>query len=99
MIKKEELTLVQEWDKTFAKSEKVDHSKVTFVNRYGITLAADMYVPKDTEGKLPATVWCSQGAVLRPLRSDNGGKRIPDYRIRPVLYRRERRTAKIHGIA
>ena len=54
MIKKEELTLVQEWDKTFAKSEKVDHSKVTFVNRYGITLAADMYVPKDTEGKLPA---------------------------------------------
>ena len=54
MIKKEELTLVQEWDKTFAKSEKVDHSKVTFVNRYGITLAADMYVPKDAEGKLPA---------------------------------------------
>ena len=54
MIKKEELMLVQEWDKTFAKSEKVDHSKVTFVNRYGITLAADMYVPKDAEGKLPA---------------------------------------------
>lgn len=54
MIKKEELTLVQEWDKTFAKSEKVDHSKVTFVNRYGITLAADMYVPKNAEGKLPA---------------------------------------------
>ena len=43
MIRKEELTLVQEWDKTFAKSEKVDHCKVTFVNRYGITLAADMY--------------------------------------------------------
>jgi len=54
MIKKEELTLVQEWDKTFAKSEKVDHSKVTFVNRYGITLAADMYVPKNAEEKLPA---------------------------------------------
>ena len=54
MIKKEELTLVQEWDKTFAKSDKVDHSKVTFVNRYGITLAADMYIPKDAEGKLPA---------------------------------------------
>ena len=54
MIRKEELTLVQEWDKTFAKSDKVDHSKVTFVNRYGITLAADMYVPKDAEGKLPA---------------------------------------------
>lgn len=54
MIKTEELTLTQEWDKTFNKSEKVDHSKVTFVNRYGITLAADMYVPKGAEGKLPA---------------------------------------------
>ena len=54
MIKKEELKLVNEWDKTFAKSDKVEHSKVTFVNRYGITLAADMYVPKDAEGKLPA---------------------------------------------
>ncbi len=54
MIRKEDLKLVQEWDKTFAKSDKVDHSKVTFVNRYGITLAADMYVPKDAEGKLPA---------------------------------------------
>ena len=54
MIKKEELRLTQEWDKTFPKSDKVDHSKVTFVNRYGITLAADMYVPKDKEGKLPA---------------------------------------------
>ena len=54
MIRKEELTLVQEWDKTFAKSDKVDHSKVTFVNRYGITLAADMYVPKNAGGKLSA---------------------------------------------
>ena len=51
MIKKEELTLAQDWDKTFAKSEKVDHCKVTFMNRYGITLAADMYAPKDAEGK------------------------------------------------
>jgi len=54
MIRKEELALVKEWDKTFAKSDKVDHSKVTFVNRYGITLAADMYIPKDAEGRLPA---------------------------------------------
>ncbi len=54
MINKEELVLVKEWDKTFEKSNKVDHSKVTFVNRYGITLAADMYIPKDAEGKLPA---------------------------------------------
>ena len=50
MIRKEELNLIQNWDKTFPESEKVDHSKVAFVNRYGITLAADMYVPKDAEG-------------------------------------------------
>ena len=54
MIITEELKLTQEWDKTFPKSEKVDHRKVAFVNRYGITLAADMYVPKDAERKLPA---------------------------------------------
>ena len=54
MFKKEELNLVTEWDKTFPKSDKVEHSKVTFVNRYGITLAADMYMPKEREGKLPA---------------------------------------------
>lgn len=54
MMKTEELNLVTEWDKTFPKSDKVDHSKVAFVNRYGITLAADMYVPKNAEGKLPA---------------------------------------------
>ena len=54
MMKIAELKLTQVWDKTFPKSEKVDHSKVTFVNRYGITLAADMYVPKNAEGKLPA---------------------------------------------
>lgn len=51
---KEELKLTQEWDKTFPKSDKVDHMKVTFCNRYGITLAADMYTPKTTDGKLPA---------------------------------------------
>lgn len=51
---KEELKLTQEWDKTFPKSDKVDHMKVTFCNRYGITLAADMYTPKTTGGKLPA---------------------------------------------
>ena len=54
MMKKEVLNLTQEWDKTFPESDKVNHSKVTFVNRYGITLAADMYMPKGAEGKLPA---------------------------------------------
>ena len=50
----EKLNLTQEWDKVFPKSDKVDHKKVTFHNRYGITLAADMYTPRGTEGKLPA---------------------------------------------
>ena len=54
MVKTEELALTNDWDKTFPKSDKVDHKKVTFVNRYGITLAADMYTPKNTEGKLAA---------------------------------------------
>lgn len=50
----EQLTLTQEWDKVFPESDKVNHRKVTFVNRYGITLAADMYTPKGIQGKLPA---------------------------------------------
>ena len=54
MMKTEELKLVAEWDKTFPKSDKVNHKKVTFINRYGITLAADMYTPKNAEGELPA---------------------------------------------
>lgn len=50
----ETLELTNEWDKVFPQSDKVNHSKVTFRNRYGITLAADMYVPKNASGKLPA---------------------------------------------
>ena len=58
------MNLTQEWDKTFPKSDLVDHSKVTFHNRYGITLAADMYVPKNAGGKLPAIAVCGPfGAV------------------------------------
>ena len=59
-----ELNLVSEWDKTFKKSDKVNHKKITFHNRYGITLVADMYVPKYAEGKLPAIAICGPfGAV------------------------------------
>lgn len=59
-----ELNLVSEWDKTFKKSDKVKHKKITFHNRYGITLVADMYVPKYAEGKLPAIAICGPfGAV------------------------------------
>ena len=60
----EKLTLTQEWDKTFPKSGKVDHNKVAFHNRYGITLAADLYAPKGASGKLPAIAVCGPfGAV------------------------------------
>lgn len=48
------LKLTNEWDKTFPKSEKVNHRKITFKNRYGITLVADIYEPKNIKGKLPA---------------------------------------------
>lgn len=53
-MKAAELVLTYDWDKTFPKSDKVEHRKVTFVNRYGITLAADLYTPKNAEGKLAA---------------------------------------------
>ncbi|RGN68951.1 alpha/beta hydrolase [Streptococcus anginosus] len=53
-MKTEKLELVNVWDKVFAKSEEVNHRKITFVNRYGITLAADLYEPKNYSGKLPA---------------------------------------------
>ena len=60
----EKLNLAQEWDKTFPKSDKVDHRKVTFHNRYGITLAADLYQPKGSSGKLAAIAGCGPfGAV------------------------------------
>ena len=61
---KEDLTITEEWDKTFLKSEKVNHHKVKFHNRYGITLVGDLYEPKDFSGKLPAIAVCGPfGAV------------------------------------
>lgn len=60
----EKLILTEEWDKTFPESDKVGHSKATFHNRYGITLAADVYKPKNAEGKLAAIAVCGPfGAV------------------------------------
>ena len=50
----EKLNLTQEWDKVFPKSDKVTHRKVSFRNRYGIMLAADLYMPRNVNGKLPA---------------------------------------------
>ena len=50
----EKLNLTQDWDKVFPQSDKVNHTKITFHNRYGVTLAADLYIPKNASGKLPA---------------------------------------------
>ena len=50
----EKLNLTQEWDKVFPQSDKVNHSKITFHNRYGVPLAADLYIPKNATGQLPA---------------------------------------------
>lgn len=64
MAAEEKLDLTQEWDKVFPQSDKVTHEKVTFHNRYGITLAADLYIPKNASGKLAAIAVCGPfGAV------------------------------------
>ena len=64
MMHTQALNLEKQWDKTFPKSEKVEHEKVTFINRYGITLAADVYTPKGAQGRLPAIAVCGPfGAV------------------------------------
>ncbi len=63
-LKTAKLALTDDWDKTFLKSDRVDHRKAVFPNRYGITLAADVYTPKGAEGKLPAIAVCGPfGAV------------------------------------
>ena len=80
-IKKENIVLTEEWDKTFPKSEKVNHRKVTFNNRFGITLVADLYEPKEYEGKLSAIAvagpfWCSKRTSKWFVCTRNGEKRI-----------------------
>lgn len=62
----EHLKMTNKWDKTFPESDKVDHTKVIFHNRYGITLAADLYMPKKQTGQNAGSgssrpVWCSKG--------------------------------------
>ena len=83
---KKELDLTQEWDKTFPKSEKVNHRKVTFRNRYGITLAADLYEPKEAAGKLAALAVCGPfGAVKEQAAGlyaqTMAERRFSDYRL------------------
>jgi len=95
-MKNAELTLTKEWDKTFPKSDKVDHKKVTFHNRYGITLAADMYVPKDAQGKLPAIAVSGPFGAVKEQSSGLYAQHMAErgfltIAFRSVLYRRERR--------
>ena len=67
----EVLELTQEWDKTFPQSNKVEHTKITFHNRYGITLAADLYKPKNVQGQLAAIAVCGPyGAVKEQVSED-----------------------------
>lgn len=76
----ETLQLTQEWDKTFPQSEKVDHRKVVFHNRFGITLAGDLYKPKDDQDKLSAIAVAGPfGAVKKSfwfICPNNGQKRF-----------------------
>lgn len=64
-IKKEDIVLTEEWDKVFPKSDEVNHKKVTFVNHFGITLAADQYEPKTYEGKLGAIAVCGPYSAVK----------------------------------
>ena len=74
----EKLNLTQEWDKVFPKSDKVDHRKVTFHNRYGITLAADLYTPKGAEGKLPAIAVCGPFGAVKEQSSGLYAQKMAD---------------------
>ena len=81
MMDTETLKLTEEWDKTFPKSNKVVHKKIIFVNRYGITLAADMYKPKNADRKSPAIAVCGpfgavKGTMFWSLYTDNGRTRV-----------------------
>lgn len=75
----ETLKLVKEWDKTFPKSDKVNHKKVTFHNRYGITLAADMYTPKKVKGKLPAIAVCGPFGAVKEQCSGLYAQKMAEY--------------------
>ena len=66
MQTEQKLQLEEKWDKVFPKSNKVEHKKVTFHNRYGITLAADMYVPKNSSGKKYPAQLRNSAAVCMP---------------------------------
>ena len=69
MFQKQDLHLEQDWDKVFPLSDQVAHHKVTFHNRYGITLAGDVYKPKNVEGKLPGLAVCGPFGAVKEMAS------------------------------
>ena len=73
------LSLTQEWDKVFPKNDKVDHKKVTFHNRYGITLAADMFTPKSVVGKLPAIAVSGPFGAVKEQSSGLYAQKMAEY--------------------
>lgn len=75
----ENLNLEKEWDKVFPQSDKVDHRKITFHNRYGITLAADMYVPKNVTGKLPAIAVSGPFGAVKEQSSGLYAQKMAEY--------------------
>ena len=79
MDHKEKLNLTNEWDKTFPKSDKVDHRKVTFLNRFGITLAADLYTPKGATEKLPALAVCGPFGAVKEQSSGLYAQTLAEY--------------------
>lgn len=75
----ETLNMTQEWDKVFPQSDKVDHTKVTFHNRYGITLAADLYAPKNAGGRLPAIVVSGPFGAVKEQSSRLYAQKMAEY--------------------
>lgn len=75
----EKLSLTQEWDKVFPKSDKVDHKKVTFHNRYGIILAADMFTPKSVVDKLPAIAVSGPFGAVKEQSSGLYAQKMAEY--------------------
>ena len=75
----DKLVLTEKWDKTYKKSDKTQHSKVTFHNRYGIELAADMFVPKAASGRLPAIAVCGPFGAVKEQCSGLYAQKMAEY--------------------
>lgn len=97
------LNLTQEWDKKFPQSNKVNHRKVTFKNRYGITLAADLYEPKNIESKVPAIAVSGPFGAVKEQSSGLYAQTMAERGFSPLrstlLYGRERWRTLQCGIA